>query len=151
MKTPATPEILLTQDSAPSAVERAPSPSAPKRPRSCCNFQRWETGATSRNYVAAEQVPAVQQNLEAYARAKLCSTSTSTCSAHAPARNGWPKSKKTPAAAVFPRPGSRNPAGDGAIRGPSSGRGGGPQLEVLVRTALFKPASELIAAVAASG
>lgn len=34
----------------------------------CCNFQRWEHGRNVSQYVPAAQVPAVQQNLDAYAR-----------------------------------------------------------------------------------
>jgi hypothetical protein len=34
----------------------------------CCNFQRWANGRNLSQYVPADQVPAVQENLEAHAR-----------------------------------------------------------------------------------
>jgi hypothetical protein len=32
----------------------------------CCNFQRWENGRNLSQYVSAEQVPQVRENLAAY-------------------------------------------------------------------------------------
>lgn len=34
----------------------------------CCNFQRWEAGRNVSQYVPADQVPLVQENLNAYAQ-----------------------------------------------------------------------------------
>ena len=71
MKTPATPEILLTQIGSIPRLERGTLSVLRQSARGPCgNFQRWENGRNLSQYVAAEQVPAVQQNLEAYARAQ---------------------------------------------------------------------------------
>ena len=68
MKTPTTPEILLTQIGSIPRLERGTLSVLRQSARGpCCNFQRWENGRNVSQYIPAEQVPAVQQNLDAYA------------------------------------------------------------------------------------
>ena len=69
MNSTPTPEALLHQIAAIQHLERGTLSVLRQGTRGpCCNFQRWENGRNTSQYVPAEQVPAVQQNLEAHAR-----------------------------------------------------------------------------------
>jgi hypothetical protein len=69
MNTTPTPEVLRQQIASIQHMERGTlsvlreSANGP-----CCNFQRWENGANVSQYVPADQVPLVRENLDAYAQ-----------------------------------------------------------------------------------
>ena len=68
MNTPSTPEDVLLQIARIGRLEKgtlSPIRQTPKGP--CCNFQRWENGRNVSEYIAAEQVPEVRENLQAHA------------------------------------------------------------------------------------
>ena len=69
MNTTPTPEILLQQIARIQRMERGTLSVLREGANGpCCNFQRWEAGRNVSQYVPADQVPLVRENLDAYAQ-----------------------------------------------------------------------------------
>jgi hypothetical protein len=63
-----TPEDVLQQIARIGRMEKGSLSTIRQTPNGpCCNFQRWEHGRNVSEYVAAEQVPKVRDNLQAHA------------------------------------------------------------------------------------
>jgi hypothetical protein len=64
-----TPEDILKQIARIERMEKGTLSSIRETPRGpCCNFQRWENGRNISEYIPAEQVPNVRDNLQSHER-----------------------------------------------------------------------------------
>ena len=146
MNTTPTPEILLQQIARIQRMERGTLSVLREGANGpCCNFQRWEAGRNVSQYVPADQVPLVRENLDAYAQFDaLIEQYVQLLSARSreerragvkkkTADTNFVLAKEAEIEALMVQFAARTPTGD-AVQ----------QLEVLLRTALFKPANALL-------
>jgi hypothetical protein len=69
MNTMPTPEDVLKQIARIERIEKGSLSAIRDTPKGpCCNFQRWENGRNVSEYISAEQVPLVRENLQAHAQ-----------------------------------------------------------------------------------
>ena len=69
MNTTPTPEDILQQIARIASMEKGTLSTIRQTPKGpCCNFQRWEDGRNVSEYIPAEHVDGVRENLQAHAQ-----------------------------------------------------------------------------------